>query len=58
MKITIKKVKNYDYGMGVIRDTYFCNIWDKYGNLERITLGGFTKEEALKTKNNIKSIGI
>jgi hypothetical protein len=52
MKKTIKKVKNYNFGGGVIRDTFFLNVWDKYGDLYLTTLAGFTKEEAIETKNN------
>ena len=53
MKKTIKKIKNYDFGGGVIRDTYFVRVWDEYGDLTFSTIGGFTKEEAIKTKNNL-----
>jgi hypothetical protein len=53
MKKTIKKVKKYNFGGGVVRDTYFVNVWDEYGGLIYTTLGGFTKEEAIETKNNI-----
>ena len=59
MKKTIKKVKNYDFGgfpggERVIRDTWFVRVWDEYGDLAYQCIGGFTKEEAIKTKNNIK----
>jgi|LakMenEpi03Aug12_release.lakeMendotaPanAssembly.Ray.scaffolds.fasta_scaffold6766597_1 hypothetical protein len=56
MKATIVKRKNYDFGGGVKRDTYFINVWDKkYGWNELVyqTLGGFTKDEAIETKEYI-----
>ena len=53
MKKTIKKIKNYNFGGGVIRDTYFVKVWDEYGDLVYTTIGGFTKEEAIQTKNNM-----
>jgi hypothetical protein len=57
MKKTIKKVKNYDFGAlpggkSVIRDTWFVRVWDEYGDLAYQCIGGFTKEEAIETKNN------
>lgn len=55
MKTTIKKVKNYDFGQGVVRDTYFVRIWDKFGWLVESTIGGFTMEEARTTQKNIKN---
>jgi hypothetical protein len=55
MKYTIKKTKNYNFGGGVIRDTYFVKVWDNYGDLTHVVIGGFTKEEAMETKNNLKT---
>jgi hypothetical protein len=55
MKTTIKKVKNYDFGGGVKRDTYFVRIWDKFGDLVESTIGGFNMEEAKQTSTNIKN---
>lgn len=52
MKKTIKKVKNYNFGGGVKRDTYFLNVFDEYGCKIYTTIAGFTKEEAIETKNN------
>ncbi len=52
MKITIKKIR-YDFGQGVVRDTFFCKVWDNYGWLVDSIIGGFTKEEALQTKKNL-----
>jgi len=54
MKITIKKQKNYNFGGGVVRDTYFVKVWDKYGDCVETELGGFTKEEAEDTKAKMK----
>jgi len=54
MKVTIKKVKNYNFGQGVIRDTYFIRIWDKYGWLLDNRIGGFTKEEAKKIAQEVR----
>jgi hypothetical protein len=55
MKTTIKKTKNYNFGQGVIRDTYFVRVWDKNGWLIESTLGGFTLDEAKQTSINIKN---
>jgi len=54
MKTTIKKVKNYDFGQGLIKDVYFVKVWDKYGDLVESNYAGDTKEEALETATRIK----
>jgi hypothetical protein len=54
MKTTIKKIKNYDFGQGVVRDTYFVRVWDKYGWLVENIIGGFNLEEAKTTQKNVK----
>jgi hypothetical protein len=53
MKKTIKKVKNYNFGKGVVRDTYFVNVWDEYGDLVKSVGFYFSKADAELAKKNI-----
>jgi hypothetical protein len=55
MKMTIKKVKNYDFGGGLVKDVYFVKVWDKYGDLVESDYAGDTREEAEQTKSNMKN---
>lgn len=54
MKTTIKKVKNYNFGGGLVKDVYFVRIWDKYGDLVESDYAGDTKDEAKETCLRIK----
>lgn len=54
MKITIKKIKNYNFGKGVVvEEAFFLNYWDKYNNLVDTFYAGPNREKAEEMKQGI-----